>query len=193
MKPSSLARIQLTYALHRCNPLWVLIVVMLLCSFVIWFGVLPGDKLRLAKQVQSMQILRAQSLQAPLEMRDIELPGQGLQGILGKISETEHYVDTLLTLIQSLGMNAPTGEYKLSCDAPSRLCRYRVRLPLIGSYLQIRNFAEHSLLALPFASLDEMSLRRESIGSGDIEAGLVFSLYLAYPAQGALPSQDVAP
>ncbi|NQW81938.1 MAG: hypothetical protein HQ445_12285, partial [Polaromonas sp.] len=86
-----------------------------------------------------------------------------------------------------------TGEYKLSCDAIARLCRYRVRLPLLGSYLQIRAFVEHSLLAMPLASLDELSLRREAVGSDEVEAGLVFSFHLAYPAQAQRPVEDVAP
>jgi hypothetical protein len=73
----------------------------------------------------------------------------------------------------------------------TRLCRYRVRLPLVGSYLQIRAFVEQSLQELPFASLDELSLRREGIASGELEAGLTLSLHLAYPAQGVrLPKRE---
>ncbi len=197
MKPSAFERIQLEYALHRCNPLWLLIVVMLCCSLAVWLFVLPGDKRQLAQQVQSMQILRIENLQTPFELVNKDTsgaePGQDLPSVLGQISEIEAYVDTLLTLSQSLGLTAPTGEYKLSCDAPARLCRYRVRLPLVGSYLQIRTFVEHSLLALPLASLDELSLRREIIGSDVVEAGLVFSLHLAYPAQGQLSVEDVVP
>ncbi|NQW82141.1 MAG: hypothetical protein HQ445_13310 [Polaromonas sp.] len=193
MKPGSFDRIQLEHAVQRCNPLWVLMVVMLSISLVVWFGVLPNDRRQLAMQDESMQILRTQNLQAPVERVNPAVSGQDLQAVLGHISETEQYVDTLLALVQSLGMTAPTGEYKLSCDAIARLCRYRVRLPLVGSYLQIRAFVEQSLLALPLASLDELSLRREGVGSDEVEAGLVFSLHLAYPAQGQLPVEDVAP
>lgn len=193
MKRASFDRIQLEHAVQRCNPLWVLMVVILSISLVVWFGVLPNDRRQLAMQDESMQILRTQNLQAPVERVNPAVSGQDLQAVLGHISETEQYVDTLLSLVQSLGMTAPTGEYKLSCDAIARLCRYRVRLPLVGSYLQIRAFVEQSLLALPLASLDELSLRREGVGSDEVEAGLVFSLHLAYPAQGQLPVEDVAP
>jgi hypothetical protein len=102
-------------------------------------------------------------------------------------------VGTLLSLSQTLEMPAVTGEYKLSCDAATRLCRYRVRLPLVGSYLQIRAFVEQSLLELPFASLDELSLRREGIASPELEAGLTFSLHLAYPVQGVHLAQEKTP
>lgn len=192
MTPGFFDRIQLEHAVQRCNPLWVTIVVMLCCLLAVWFRILPGHKRQLALQVESMQTLRLQNVQAPLEMVEQAVSGQDLQAVLGKSSETEQYVDTLLVLVQSLGMTASTGEYKLSCDAAARLCRYRVRLPLVGSYLQIRTFVEHSLLALPLASLDEFSLRREGIGSDEVQAGLVFSLYLAYSAQGQLTVEDVA-
>lgn len=187
-------RIQWEHTLYRFNPVWAVVAALCGCALVLWLGVLPTAERERTQQLQAIDVQRTQFLQAPQERVSPEVTGltqtQDVQAVLGQVTALEHYVSTLLTLAQSLEMTAVTGEYKLSCDAPTQLCRYRVRLPLFGSYLQIKTFVEQSLLALPMASLDELSIRREAIGSSELEAGLVFSLHLAYPKQaGWLPKE----
>lgn len=196
-KLGSLDRIQWEYALHRVNPWWGLVGLMCVGGLVLWLAVLPTGERELAQQAQAMALQRTQLLQAPQELVSPEVTGatqtQDLQGVLGQVTSLEHYVSTLLTLAQSLDMPAVTGEYKLMCDAPTRLCRYRVRLPLLGSYWQIKTFVDQSLLALPMASLDELVIRREAIGLTELEASLVFSLHLAYPTQAGWLTKEALP
>ena len=197
MKWNVAERVALVRTLESINPLWLLMGALCMATMGVWFGLLPTAKKQWAEKNQELQTLRHQMLQAPVVMSaDAGLataPGLDFQSVLGQVAEVESYVGTLLSLSQTLEMPAVTGEYKLSCDAATRLCRYRVRLPLVGSYLQIRAFVEQSLLELPFASLDELSLRREGIGSGELEAGLTFSLHLAYPVQGMRVADEVTP
>jgi hypothetical protein len=183
--------------LQRTNPLWVLVAALWLGSCVLWLLVLPQERQLLALQAQQINSLRLQQSQAPAQVLAAEVNGSGqeqeLQAVLGHIKSTEHYVGSLLALAKSLGMTAQSGEYKLSCDAKLRLCRYRIRLPLMGSYLQLKFFVEQSLQILPMASLDELSLRRDAIGTTDLDANLLFTLYLAYPDNADGLSQDAAP
>jgi hypothetical protein len=194
MKSPAVQRVAMERALQSINPLWLLVVALCVVAMGVWLGLLPKVRGQWAAQNQDLQTLRQQMAQAPVEMSldaaPAVAPGLAFQSVLGQVAEVESYVGTLLSLSQTLEMTAVTGEYKLSCDAPTQLCRYRVRLPLFGSYLQIKTFVEQSLLALPMASLDELSIRREAIGSSELEAGLVFSLHLAYPKQsGWLPKE----
>jgi FAD/FMN-containing dehydrogenase len=197
MKTSAAERMALERALQSINPLWLLMAALWVAVFVMWFSLLPHAKRQWTTQNQDLQGLRDQVAQAPVVMSSdatpVTVPGQDFQAVLGQVSEIEQYVGSLLNLSQTLEMPAVTGEYKLSCDAATRLCRYRIRLPLVGSYLQIRAFVEQSLLELPFASLDELSLRREGIASGELEAGLTFSLHLAYPVQGVHDVKEMTP
>jgi hypothetical protein len=197
MKSSAFQRVAMERTLQSVNPLWLLMGAMCVAAMVVWWGLLPNAQRQWAAQNQDLQTLRQQIAQAPVMTAVVSAPatepGLAFQAVLGELAEVESHVGTLLSLSQTLEMPAVTGEYKLSCEAATRLCRYRVRLPLVGSYLQIRTFVDQSLLELPFASLDELSLRREGVASGELEASLTITLHLAYPAQGVLLAKEGAP
>ncbi len=197
MKSPAVQRVAMERALYSVNPLWFLMGAVCLAAMVVWWGLLPKAQRQWAAQNQDLQTLRQQMAQAPVltavDAAPATEPGLAFQSLLGELAEVESHVGTLLSLSQTLEMPAVTGEYKLSCEAATRLCRYRVRLPLVGSYLQIRTFVEQSLLELPFASLDELSLRREGVASGELEASLTMTLHLAYPAQGLKLGKEGAP
>lgn len=197
MKSSAVQRVAVERALQSVNPLWLLMGALFMAAMVVWWGLLPKAQRQWAAQNQDLQALRQQMAQAPVltavEAAPAADPGLAFQSVLGELAEVESHVGILLSLSQTLEIPAVTGEYKLTCDATTRLCRYRVRLPLVGSYLQIRTFVEQSLLELPFASLDELSLRREGVVSDELEASLTMSLHLAYPAQGVLLAKEGEP
>ena len=83
--------------------------------------------------------------------------------------------------IYQVGMNngiaLPTGEYRLERLPDERLLRYRINLPVSGTYPQIRAFALEVLRTVPAAALDDIQLRRDASGA-QLEARLRFSLYL---------------
>ena len=78
------------------------------------------------------------------------------------------------------------ADYKFGADRNGRYRTYQIVLPVKGSYSAIRQFCEQTLLAIPFASLDEMNFKRDAIGSSTLEAKLHFTVYLAdmQPAGG---------
>ena len=59
-------------------------------------------------------------------------------------------------------------------------------LPLKGSYAAVWQFALQALRAMPFASLDELSFRREQIADPTLEARVRLTLYLS-DAAGVAP------
>jgi len=70
------------------------------------------------------------------------------------------------------------GEYKAGYDKASRVSTYQIILPVKGPYQAIWQFAMQGLREMPFASLDEVSFRRDSIAEPAVEARLRFTLYL---------------
>ena len=56
---------------------------------------------------------------------------------------------------------------------------YEVDLPVKGSYVQIRKFIVKVLNAMPSAALEEVSFKRESVGSGELEARIRFTIYMS--------------
>jgi hypothetical protein len=100
-------------------------------------------------------------------------------GTLGEKRYAEQQVKTLFGLAAKANLSLSQGEYKSAYDRNARLHSYQVTLPVNGSYRDVWQFGMLSLRAIPFASLDEISFKRENIGEARIEARLRLTLYLA--------------
>ena len=98
---------------------------------------------------------------------------------LGERRYAEQQVRTLFGLADKSGLALTQGEYRGAYDRNARLYAYQVTLPVRGSYKAVWNFAMSSLRAIPFASLDEISFKRESVNDTSVEARLRLTLYLA--------------
>jgi hypothetical protein len=97
---------------------------------------------------------------------------------LGPRRYAEQQVRTLFALAARNGLSLSQGEYKTGYDRNARVSTYQVNLPVKGSYGAIWQFALGALRAIPFASLDDISFRREAIGDPAVEARLRLTLYL---------------
>lgn len=100
------------------------------------------------------------------------------QAALGAQRDVEPGVKTLFRLAAKTGLVLRQGEYKRGFDRNARLHTYQVNLPVKGSYAQIRQFAFLALRALPFASLDDVSFKRDAIGETAVEGRLRLTFYL---------------
>lgn len=98
--------------------------------------------------------------------------------VLGNRSETEQHLKALFAIATQTGLSLDQGEYQWQVDKNSSTYRYHVLLPVKGPYGAIRRFCEKTLKALPFASLDELSFKRESAAEDEPDASLRFTLYL---------------
>ncbi len=104
---------------------------------------------------------------------------------LGEKRYAEQQVKTLFGLAAKSGLTLAQGDYKSAYDRNGRLHTYQVNLPVKGSYASIWQFSMLALRAMPFASLDEISFKRETIGDAGVEARLRLTLYLSDAAGGA--------
>jgi hypothetical protein len=98
---------------------------------------------------------------------------------LGDDRYTEQQVKTLFALADKAGLTLSQADYKLAEDKNGHYRTYQVLMPVKGNYSAIRRFCESTLLAIPFASLDEMSFKRDAVGNGTLEARLRFTIYLS--------------
>jgi Tfp pilus assembly protein PilO len=115
---------------------------------------------------------------------------------LGEKAYAEQQVKTLFASAEKSGLSLNQAEYKLAFDKNGGYYTYLINLPVKGSYGAIRQFCEQVLLAIPFASLDEISFKRDAISNRTLEAKLRFTLYLAAPASQqkiALDAKDGMP
>jgi hypothetical protein len=97
---------------------------------------------------------------------------------LGPRRYAEQQVKALFALAAKNGLSLSQGEYKTGYDRHARVHTYQVNLPVKGSYGAIWQFAMGALRAIPFASLDDIGFRRDTIGDPLVEARLRLTLYL---------------
>jgi hypothetical protein len=98
---------------------------------------------------------------------------------LGQQGDSEQQLRTLFALAAESGLVLKQGDYKSGYDRASRIATYEMVLPLKGSYQQVWRFSALALYAMPYAALDELTFRRETIGEATPEARLRLTLFVA--------------
>ncbi|MGA8146362.1 MAG: hypothetical protein WB870_02145 [Gallionellaceae bacterium] len=146
----------------------------------IWLAMNSRDQeqqeLALAQARQALSAPSASDVAAQGSVAEQNL--RKFYAVLGDRSETEQSLKTLFAIAAQTGISLDQGEYQWQVEKNSSTYRYQILLPVKGSYSAIRRFCEKTLQALPFASLDELSFKRESIGEDELDANLRFALYL---------------
>ncbi|MGZ3240047.1 MAG: hypothetical protein ACXWIN_04125 [Burkholderiaceae bacterium] len=142
--------------------------------------------LRMQTNAPMLALERAQKSLASTNNHSVEvahsLPEERLAAfydVLGDQRYVEQQVKTLFAVAAKSGLILNQGEYKSSFEKGSHSTTYQMILPVKGQYQAIRKFCEQTLLAIPFASLDEISFKRDEITNDTLEAKLHFTLYLA--------------
>lgn len=91
------------------------------------------------------------------------------------------YVTSQLRVIyhmaQSQGLTMAQIDMRRQADPGSQLSQLQVSMPVRGDYPAIRRFCADLLVALPSASIDQITLRRENIGTSQIEAQIALSIW----------------
>ncbi len=96
-------------------------------------------------------------------------------------SETvDEWLVKMYAVAKATGIELRAADYQLG-DVRYGIERYRISLPVQGSYVQIRAFLEKVLLEVPIMSLDQATFRRKKINDGRIDADLTLTLYMRAP------------
>lgn len=194
MKPVSLPllALQARLMLRRLGWFNCIAAALLLAALCALVFAIPWLKAQTDAPLRSLENANRQ-LQAPDSESSRSQTEQRLAAfydLLGDSRYAEQQVKTLFAAAAKTGLSLTQGEYKSGYDRNGRLYTYQVILPVKGSYAAIRKFCEEALLAIPFASLDEISFKRDAINTTTLEARLRITLYLAEPraAAGAIPA-----
>lgn len=113
------------------------------------------------------------------------LPRQDSAAAAGKLAElydylarpeqTTDWLAKLYAIGHATGVELRSASY--SSEQAGRIERYQIRLPVSGSYAQLREFLDRALAEIPVLSLDQMTLKRESRRDGAVQAELKMTLH----------------
>jgi hypothetical protein len=102
-------------------------------------------------------------------VRDLNLPSA---------TDALPQVMRLSDLAEKEGLKLRQGDYRLSRDREAGVVAYQMHYPIAGSYVALRRFINASLQEFPALALEEVLIRRNTIGATDVDARLRFTLYL---------------
>lgn len=186
----ALLRCQLAW--RRLHPAVPVVAVALLAVLLLDAVVVPAVRTR----AEHAEAAFARARQRPVVPQDVvaAVPQlsdwQRFRDVLGDARHGEQQVATLFAIAQDLQLALLQGQYRLGCEDEVPFCRLRMQLPVQGRDLVIRRFIDEALRAIPFAALDQLSFKRESVADEDVGAELVFTLYMApRPAAASLVGQ----
>jgi hypothetical protein len=83
----------------------------------------------------------------------------------------------LIALAAEQGLQVPSGDYRLMPGKDGLFDRYVLNLPVSGSYRAVRRYLSAVCAEFPDLAIDDVSLRRESVASPEVEAQLRFILF----------------
>lgn len=173
--------LRLRLALRSLNPVTIAALLLALAGVLALAWVLPA---REALEAERLRARRAAALPPPVLAPVVLESGAGenlalFRAALGRQRDVEPALKTLFGIAAKSGLVLRQGEYKRGVDRNTNLHTYQINLPVKGSYAQVWQFALQALRALPYASLDDVSFKRDNIGETGLEARLRLTLYLA--------------
>ncbi|WP_040787096.1 hypothetical protein [Massilia niastensis] len=187
MKPSSfLLRARL--ALGRVNPLAAGALVLVAAGAFTQAWLLPARERLALEYEEARRAARAPLPAAPPAPPppDSDQNLADFYAALGERARVERQLKDVFALAAKNGLALQQGEYRSSYDRNAKVFAYQANLPVKGGFAAIWQFALDILRALPHASLDDVSFRRDTIGDANVEARLRLTLYLS-------PRSDAAP
>jgi len=75
------------------------------------------------------------------------------------------------------GVRIERSEYRVQSALDKRALRLQMMMPAHGTYPQLRAWLQSLLQSFPNSALDELSMRRETEGSAQLEANVSLSFY----------------
>ena len=176
--------LQLRLSLAHFGVIKSLVCLLWCAGLVAWLWGLPT----LQRQDNNLTLSLARAQQAQQAMATAEagesqpLPEDRLAQFYATLGETPHAEQSLKTVFAiaaKVGLKLNLGEYKLLNDKNGHYQTYQIVVPVKGPYAAIRQFCEQTLLTIPYASLDEVGFKRDSIASPALEAKVRLTLYLS--------------
>jgi hypothetical protein len=143
---------------------------------------LPGREAAIEASEQRLVGLERSARRAAIERQSSEQvsPEDTRQRLLDRFPSEDQLnaeLGRLIELAGKEGLSVPSGDYRLMPGKDGMFDRYVLNLPVKGSYRTIRRYVAAVRKEFPDLAVDDITLRRENIGSAEVEAQLRFILF----------------
>jgi Tfp pilus assembly protein PilO len=173
---------QLQYRLAQLGGIGSLGLVMLLLAALGWFTLIRAGEKELAGSVGKLQALKQQvESKSSLPLSSALNREEQLQVFYKNFPAGNKVPDALQRIYRASdaqGLTLDTGEYAWIQSGSERLARYRVSLPVKGTFTQILNFMDTVLQDNAALALENAVFKRDKVDDAAVEAKLVFVVYV---------------
>lgn len=167
---------QLRYRLARVGPAGLTGVgVMLAAGVAAIVLLLPAHQSVLALRDELTKVGHTHALPASAHP---ELSPQQFAATLPTRAQVPALLGVVLVQAEEAGVVLEQGRYTFSPPTANRLARYTFEFPVKADYINIRNFIDKSLLAIPGLGLDKLHIERKTVGDTLVSADVTFVIYL---------------
>ena len=169
---------QLGYRLQQLGIEGIAGVLMLVLAVVCWFILIHGGEAELVALQHKQQALQKQAeSQSRLPVTSALNREEQLRVFYKSFAATDQLPDTLQRIYKAAAkqqLALETGEYTRTLGGKERLARFRITLPVRGSFRQILGFMDAVLQADNTVALENASFKRDKVDDDAVEAKLVF-------------------
>jgi type II secretory pathway pseudopilin PulG len=173
----------LTYWARQLNRTWQISIVLalLLVSFLV--VILIPELNRLDQLTQRLHQLSAvaQSERSNAQQRLNDASGghqSNFEDGFPGASSIPDVIAKLIDLAHAKGLEPKEATYQFGKNQAGDLLAYQIRMPINGAYTNVVGFVLDLLVKTPNLALENISLKRKTIGDGVVDATLAMTLYL---------------
>lgn len=168
----------LRFQLDRHGWPAVLGLVLLACAIGLqFFGVVETRAQAAAMRLEQAALRQRQAQQPKPEEAANQQRASFYAGVPAASGALEA-IEVIHRTAQTRGVQLAQGEYRLAQESGAQLLRYQITLPARASYPQLRAWLADVMNALPAAALDEISFRRDDVGSASVETRVRLTLFM---------------
>jgi len=93
-------------------------------------------------------------------------------------ADANNKIAEILDAAKVAGLVSNKTEYMPQAVPTSAMIKYQIKMPVLGSYMQIRQFIKQVLNSHPSLALNAINLKRNDINNDAVEANIQMTLYL---------------
>ncbi len=154
---------------------------LLLVALITWLILVQADQREFLKLLRTQEALHTQEIQKKTLATNSALSKEEQIDIFYRAFPTEDRVSELLGMLyraaEKNDLVLETGEYTRTRTGSDRLIRYRVMLPVKGTFQQVLAFMD-KVLKDPNTALENATFKREKVDDLTVDAKLNFILFV---------------
>jgi hypothetical protein len=161
----------------------IIAVGLLVMCLPFYFSTIRPMQLNLEAKQQDFNLSRDRALSHDAIDHSLDTPSEQLvqfYKFFPSEKTSPHWLGLMVDIAEKKGLALNHGEYAVVRDSVGQLRRFKITLPVQGTYPQIRQYLAALIESVPSMSLENVQFEREDINETDLQAKIKLVLYLRH-------------